>query len=93
MRQNSFGLEQRWTKDLWSLLLTTTSGLSVADVHRCCRNYDFKKTPMEAIRRRSNEMKSFEIEHDFEIKITKFSDMLTKSLEENLRKQLAPIKK
>ena len=40
--------------------------------------------------RRQNEIKIFEIEHDYEIKITKFSDTLTKSLEENLRKKLAP---
>ena len=45
---------------------------------------------MELIRRRLKEVKIFEIEHDYEIEISKFSDMLTKGLEDNLRKQLTP---
>ena len=39
------------------------------------------------MRRRKNERNSFAIEHGYEIEITKFSDVLTKSLEGNLRKK------
>ena len=42
------------------------------------------------MRRRNNETKELETEYDYEIKIAKFSDMLAKNSEENLRKQLAP---
>ena len=45
---------------------------------------------MESTRRRLKEVKTFEIEYDYEIEISKFSDALTKSLEDNLRKKLAP---
>ena len=44
------------------------------------------------MRRRQNEIKIFEIEHVYEIEITKSSEMLTKSLGDNLRKKLAPRK-
>ena len=58
-------------------------------MHWWCRNKKFKATPIELMRRRKNEIKIFEIEHDYKIEITKFSEMLTKSLEDNLRKKLA----
>ena len=52
----------------------------------CAEKKTHKATPIEEMRRRNNEMQMFEIEHDYEIEISKFSDTLTKSLEENLRK-------
>ena len=50
----------------------------------------FKETQIELMRRRQNKIKIFEIEWDYEIEIIKFSNMLTKSLEDNLRKKLCP---
>ena len=41
---------------------------------------------MELTRRRSKEVKIFEIEHDYEIEIAKFSRALTTSLEDDLIK-------
>ena len=39
--------------------------------------------------KKKNEINNFVIKCDYEIKFTKFSDMLTKNLEENLKKQLS----
>ena len=47
----------------------------------------FKGMSTDLTRRRQNERNNFEIEHDYENEITKFADMLCKSLEDNLRKK------
>ena len=88
MRQNALGLEKKWlTKDYWFSFSTNASGLTITDTHWWHRNKKFKATPIELIRRRQNEIKIFEIECDYEIEITKFSDVLTKGLKDDLRKK------
>ena len=71
-------------------MLTNASGLSAVDIYVWRRKKKHKETSIEAIRRRNDEIQIFEIECDYEIEISKFSDALTKSLEDNLRKKLAP---
>ena len=64
-------------KDCWFHLLNTVSILSIVDFHRWHRKTKYKVTPIELIRRRKNKIKTFEIECDYEIEITKFSGTLT----------------
>ena len=87
MRKKTLGLEKkRLTKDWWFLLLTTVSGSSIVDTHRWHRNKEHNATTMKSMRRIINEAKILEIECDYYIEIAKFSYVLTKSLEDNLRK-------
>ena len=53
-------------------------------------NKKVKTTLIKLMRRRQNEVKLFEIECDYNIEINKFSDTLTKILDDNIRKQLDP---
>ena len=49
-------------------------------------NMEFKEKSTYFTGRRKNEKNNNLIEHDYEIEITMFSDVLTNILEENLRK-------
>ena len=50
----------------------------------------FKGMLNALMRRRQNETNNFETEHDYEIEVTKFTDILSKRLEGDFRKQHAP---
>ena len=75
------GLERkRLEKDCYFHLLTTTTGSSIVDTHRWHRNLKFKGTTNATARRRQCETIDFETEHDFEIEVTKITDVLCKIL-------------
>ena len=91
MRQNIIGLERKClAKDFWFCLLATTTRSSVVDTYRWYRNMKFKGATNALMRRRQCETNNFETECDYEIEVTKLTGMLSKSLEDDVRKQHAP---
>ena len=91
LRQKMLGLERKWlTKDLWFRLMTTVTGSYGVDACRWCRSIEFKEISNALLRRRKIETNNFEAEHDYEIEVTKFTDMLRKSLDDDVRKKYTP---
>ena len=54
------------------------------------QDHEIQRSIHQLNEKNENERNNFAIECDYEIEITKFSNTLTKSLEDNLRKKLAP---
>ena len=77
-------------KDFWFRFLASVNRLSVIDARRCLRSIKFKGVSSDLMQRGQNKSNNFLIEHNYEIEITKFSNTLTKSLEDNIRNILAP---
>ena len=91
MRQNIIGLERKWlAKDYWFRLSETVTRLCVVDMRQWHRSMNLKGAPNALARSRQCETNNFETEHDHEIEVTKFTDMLCKTLEDNFRKHHDP---
>ena len=76
-------LERNWdTKDCWFILLTTIVGISVVDMHRWYRNL-ISNINIPRIQEQCQD------EVNYEIMVSKCSDMICANLQDASRRQLA----